>query len=148
MPRTVLAVALGPWLVALAFAVSGVAAFATGQPLIWPAHDLTLSEAIGSRDAGEAIRLMEDGASPDIRYPTYDIFKQGQHIPLTPLEAAIATRRADLFNLLLTYGARIDAQSARPLTCFARQEGADTIAATLQERFGPQDACDGITLPW
>ena len=141
------AVAAAPCAVALVFAVSGVLALARGTPLVWPARPATLSEAMASRDQGEVLRQVASGVSLDARYDVYDVIKAGRHTPVTPLEAAIATREEYMFELALNYGAHLGPDNARLLFCLADAHRATGIRDTVKEKFGPQD-CEGVTLPW
>ena len=141
------AVALAPCIVALTFAVSGVAALLGERPLVWRARPVTLSEAIANRDQGEVVRQVGTGVSLDGRYDVYDVIKRGRHTPATPLEAAIATREDYMFELGLAYGAHLGPDNARGLFCLAEAEKATDIRDALREKFGPQD-CAGVTLPW
>ena len=93
--------ALPPTLVLLAFAASGATALTTGQPLFWPAQPVTLTEAIGMHDTAEIVRQIALGANPNIRYDTWDILKRYQHVSVTPLEAAVATREQNLFEMII-----------------------------------------------
>src|SRR3954453_10587742 len=92
-----LSLAVPAVVVMVLFAVSGAMALATGRPLLWAAQNMTLTEAIGMHDTAEAVRQIAIGASPNARYDTWDVLKRDQHITLTPLEAAVATREAYLF---------------------------------------------------
>ena len=143
-----LALALPPVAVLVAFAASGTAALATGQPLFWPAQPATLTEAIGMHDTGEIVRQLSLGANPNIRYDTWDILKRYQHVSVTPLEAAVATRERYLFDMIVAHGALLTPQNAPTLHCFAVQEHAADIAAYLADRFPPPASCDGVQLPW
>ena len=142
------AIALPPIVVCLAFAASGVAALTTGQPLFWPAQTVTLTEAIGMHDTAEIVRQIALGAKPNIRYDTWDILKRYQHVSVTPLEAAVATREQYLFETIVALGALLTPENARTLHCFAVQEHATDIAAYLAARFPPPASCDGVQLPW
>jgi len=141
------AVALAPCIVALTFAVSGVAALLGERPLVWRARPVTLSEAMANRDRGEVVRQVKAGMPLDGRYDVYDVIKRGRHTPATPLEAAIATREDYMFELGLAYGAHLGPDNARGLFCLAEAEKATDIRDALREKFGPQD-CAGVTLPW
>jgi hypothetical protein len=141
------AVAAAPCAVALVFAVSGAAALSGGQPLVWSARPVTLSEAMASRDQGEVVRQVASGVSLDGRYDVYDVIKRGRHTPATPLEAAIATREQYMFELALNYGAHLGPDNARGLFCLAEAERATDIRDDLQKAFGSQD-CSGVRLPW
>ena len=140
-------VAVAPCLVALLFAASGMDALVTGQPLVWPARPVTLSEAMANRDQGEVVRQVSAGVGLDARYDVYDVIKPGRHTPATPLEAAIATREQYMFELGLAYGARLGPDNGRVLFCLAEREGATDIRDALQEKFGRQE-CEGLPLPW
>ena len=142
------AIAMPPIVVCLAFAASGTAALTTGQPLFWPAQPVTLTEAIGMHDTAEIVRQIALGANPNIRYDTWDILKRYQHVSVTPLEAAVATREQYLFETTVALGALLTPENARTLHCFAVQEHATDIAAYLAARFPPPASCDGVALPW
>lgn len=131
-----------------ALAASGTVGLVRGQPLLWPAQPVTLTEAIGMHDTGEIVRQIALGANPNARYDTWDILKRYQHITLTPLEAAVATREKYLFEMIVAHGALVTADNATTLYCFARQENAADIAAYVAERFPPPASCDGVRLPW
>jgi hypothetical protein len=143
-----LALAVPPVAVLTAFAASGAAALTTGQPLFWPAQPVTLTEAIGMHDTGEIVRQIALGANPNIRYDTWDILKRYQHVSVTPLEAAVATREQYLFETIIAHGALLTPDNARTLYCFAVQEHATDIAAYVGARFPPPASCDGVQLPW
>jgi hypothetical protein len=140
-------VAAAPCAVAIVFAASGVDAFVTGRPLVWPSRPVTLSEAMANRDQGEVVRQVAAGVSLDGRYDVYDVIKSGRHTPATPLEASIATREQYMFELGLAYGARLGPDNARVLFCLADAERATDIRDDLLRKFGPQD-CRGVLLPW
>jgi hypothetical protein len=142
------ALALPPVAVLLTFAASGAAALATGQPLFWPAQPVTLTEAIGMHDTAEIVRQIALGANPNIRYDTWDILKRYQHVSVTPLEAAVATRVQNLLEMVIAYGALLTPENARTLHCFAVQEHAADIAAYVAARFPPPASCVGVQLPW
>jgi hypothetical protein len=143
-----LALAVPPVAVLTAFAASGAAALTTGQPLFRPAQPVTLTEAIGMHDTGEIVRQIALGANPNIRYDTWDILKRYQHVSVTPLEAAVATREQYLFETIIAHGALLTPDNARTLYCFAVQEHATDIAAYVAARFPPPASCDGVQLPW
>ncbi|HKH73847.1 MAG TPA: hypothetical protein VKA59_20955 [Vicinamibacterales bacterium] len=143
-----LALGVPPVAVLTAFAASGAAALTTGQPLFWPAQPVTLTEAIGMHDTGEIVRQIALGANPNIRYDTWDILKRYQHVSVTPLEAAVATREQYLFETIIAHGALLTLDNARTLYCFAVQEHATDIAAYVAARFPPPASCEGVQLPW
>jgi hypothetical protein len=144
---TILGVALPAVLVAVLFGVSGAAALVVGRPLLWAPSDLTLAEAVGLRDQGEAVRLIMLGADPNRRYDVRDVFREDEHVVLTPLEAAVITREDYMLDLVLDYGARIDDRNSSTLQCLARAVGADAIRASVVELSREVD-CAGVELPW
>jgi hypothetical protein len=153
MPRwltmlTSLALALPPAAVLAAFAASGTTALISGQPLFWPAQPVTLTEAIGMHDTAEMVRQIALGANPNSRYDAWDILKRYQRVSVTPLEAAVATRERNLFEIIVAHGALLTPENARTLHCFAVQEHAADIAAYLAARFPPPASCDGVQMPW
>ena len=153
MPRWVtigmsFALALPPAAVLTAFAVSGSVALTRGQPIFWPAQPVTLTEAIGMHDTAEIVRQIALGANPNVRYDTWDILKRYQHVSVTPLEAAVATREQYLFETIVAQGGLLTPENARTLHCFAVQEHATDIAAYVAARFPLPASCDGVLLPW
>jgi hypothetical protein len=143
-----IALAVPPAGILAVLAASGASALVRGQPLLWPAQPVTLTEAIGMHDTGEIVRQLSLGADPNTRYDTWDILKRYQHVSVTPLEAAVATRERYLFEMIVAHGALVTPENARTLQCFAAQERASDIAAYLAERFPPPASCDGVQLPW
>jgi hypothetical protein len=143
-----LALAVPPAGTLAVLAASGAVALVRGQPLLWPAQTVTLTEAIGMHDTGEIVRQIALGANPNSRYDTWDILKRDQHVTVTPLEAAVATREKYLFEMVVAHGALVTTENARTLYCFAVQEHATDIAAYVADRFPPPASCVGVTLPW
>ena len=142
------ALALPPVATLAVLAASGTVALVSGQPLLWPAQPVTLTEAIGMHDTGEIVRQLALGANPNARHDAWDILKRFQRVSVTPLEAAVATRERHLFELIVAHGALLTPETARTLHCFAVQEHAAEIAAYLVARFTPPGSCDGVQLPW
>ena len=123
-------------------------AIVRGEPIVWPPQRVTLTEAIGMHDTAEIVRQISLGADPNARYDTWDVIKRLQHVELTPLEAAVATRELYLFELVTAHGAMVTTENARELQCFAAQEHASDIAASLAKQFTPPGSCHGVVLPW
>ena len=144
----VIALALPPSATLAALAVSGTVALVRGQPLLWPAQPVTLAEAIGMHDTAEIVRQFALGANPNARYDAWDILKPDQHVSVTPLEAAVATRERYLFELVVLQGGLLTEANARTLHCFAVQEHAPEIAASIAARFPPPASCVGVQMPW
>jgi hypothetical protein len=115
---------------------------------VWAAEPVTLTEAIGMHDSGEVVRQISLGVNPNARYDAWDVLKRYQHVSVTPLEAAVATRELYLFDLVVAHGGLVTLENARTLQCFAAQERATEIAEYLASRFAQPDSCDGVKLPW
>ena len=138
----------GALLVAVTVAMFAVLPF--GIDPAWYVEPLTLPEAAALRDNGEVMRLIGLGANPNEAGTVRAGFAHNEAQMLTPLEAAVAIRRADMVEVLLENGARMDAATWTRLLCFADVVGAGDVRA-LVERRRPQDAsasCDGVNTPW
>jgi hypothetical protein len=75
-----------------------------GRPIQWGNDGLTLSEAAAYGDAGEVVRLLNEGRDPNAIYPVRRGAVRGR-VESTPLEAARASGRAEMVQLLLDEGA-------------------------------------------
>ena len=149
-PRRLLAIcAAAPALAAIAVgAAIVVTAAAGGPPPFWRGGSLTLSEAAALHDQGELVRMIASGSDPNVVYP----LRPGVVAvsSLTPLEAAVAARRAEMVDLLMLHGATVNADSWRRLHCLAVSVEAADVAETL-DRYKPAGAataCDGVGTPF
>jgi len=122
--------------------------WATGASPFWRDPALTMSEAAALSNAGEIVRLITvERQDPNRAWPVREGIL-GAAQTLTPLEAAIAIRRAELIPVLLQYGATVpDAGPARAtLICraatIAEPEVIDTLVAT-GDRSDPRSNCAG-----
>ena len=117
---------------------------------MWYVEPVTLPEAAALRDNGEVMRLIGLGADPNKAGPVRPNFAHNDAQVLTPLEAAVGIRRADMVELLLENGANMDAATWTRLICFADVVKAGDVRALLEER-RPQGAsaeCQGVRTPW
>jgi hypothetical protein len=150
-PRLLTALFAAPGVIFVLLTATLVIGPLVGFDPIWRSEALTLPEAAGLRDNGEVLRLLRDGADINAAGPIRPDFIKSYEITMTPLEAAVGIRRADMVKLLLDRGAVMDQQSWPGLVCFARQERATDVEALLVER-APAGAslasCDGIKTPW
>ena len=129
-------------------AVIVVSAAAEGAPPFWHGGPLTLSEAAALRDQGEVSRLTASGADPNAVYELRPGVLAASS--LTPLEAAVGARRAEMVELLMLRGANVDEAGWRRLHCFALETGAADVVQVL-ERYTPANAtasCEGIRTPF
>jgi hypothetical protein len=129
-------------------AVAAIVIAVVAAPRFWKGGTLTLSEAAALRDEGEVVQLVDNGTDPNAAYTVRDGVLAAS--PLTPLEAAVGARRAEMVYLLMRHGAKVDAGSWRRLHCFALNTGAGDVVEML-DRFKPAGAatsCEGISTPF
>jgi hypothetical protein len=118
-----------------------------GEPPMWPRREVHLAEAAGTRDESEAVRLVESGADPNVRYPIGRGLIDGGPTELTPLEAAVANDDPAMLAQLLHHGATFDAPTWNRLRCIA--EGQDVIVELDRRKPNGADLqCAGIVRPW
>jgi hypothetical protein len=138
----------------------------TGRSL-WPPDQVTLAEAIATRNNAEALRLITLGASPNQPSRVRDgLLTDGRDVVVTPLEAAVGAQRADSLRMLLANGAVVDQAELRILRCYERtrpdsgvheildarlsDEGRGTTSGTpglSSTPLGPGSDCTGVRLP-
>ena len=140
LPGALLIVATAAMLLGLPFGV---------DPL-WQVEPLTLPEAAALHDSGEIVRLIDLGEDPNVAGPVRPDLLRNDAQVVTPLEAAVGARRADIVELLLENGAVMDAARWTRLMCFAEVIDAGDVRDLLQPRrpAGASDACEGVQTPW
>ena len=126
-----MAVAAAPPLAALAFSAVIAGGWLIGAHPFWARPELTLSEAAATRDAGEVLRLIEQqGHDPSASYPVREGVL-GDATSVSPVEAAVIVKRAEMVRLLFRHGASLTPEERRRLACAARDSGAGDVVATL-----------------
>ena len=140
LPGAVLIVATAAMLLGLPF----------GADPLWRVEPLTLPEAAALRDNGEVVRLIDLGEDPNKAGPVRPNFLRNDAQVVTPLEAAVGARRADMVELLLENGAVMDAAMWTRLMCFAQVVDAGDVRALIEPRRPAQasETCDGVQTPW
>jgi hypothetical protein len=148
------AVAL-PCIVLAAVSAWWVAGGLTGRGL-WPPDQVTLAEAIATRNNAEALRLITLGASPNQPSRVRDgLLTNGYEVLVTPVEAAVGAERADSLRMLLANGAVIDERELRVLRCYERTRRDSGVREILDARapgepsttLGSGSDCTGVRLP-
>lgn len=125
------AIAGAPALAALAFSIVIGVGWALGAQPFWAIPELTLSEAAATRDAGEVVRLVEQQhQDPNASYSVRDGVV-GPGTSVSPLEAAVVVKRAEMVRLLLRLGAAPGAEERLRFACLARRGGAEDVVAAL-----------------
>jgi hypothetical protein len=115
---------------------------------LWPPDDVTLSEAIATRNNAEALRLIALGANPNVPSRVRDgMLTYGYDVTMRPLEAAVGAQREDSLRLLLEHGAIVDAALARTLRCYERVHPERGIRTILEGLSSEPIECDGVPLP-
>ena len=119
----------------------------TGGP--WQPEAVTLPEAAATRDLGEAARLIGLGQDPS----TPGVVRTGMVFTdreawVTPLEAAVAIKRADMVEMLVSYGARTDPATLDVLRCWERQHDDEDVRDVLEQLAAatPEPTCDRVNL--
>jgi hypothetical protein len=137
--------AAAPPLVAFVGSVAIAAGWPAGAQPFWSVPELTLSEAVATRDAGEVTRLVErERVDPNRAWPVRGGLL-GEVTSATPLEAAVLARREEMARLLLRLGAVVPEGAPRAaLICLGvRAAAADVIALLLESGDGsdPRAGC-------
>jgi hypothetical protein len=147
-------------LLAVAFAVPGgalviaTAVMLMGLPLgadpLWRVEPITLAEASALRDNGEVVRQIEAGADPNAPSRVRADVLRADAVVVTPLEAAVASDRGDMVQVLVEQGATLDAATWNRLACFASRLEADDALAALEARrpSGAPADCEHVQTPW
>jgi hypothetical protein len=121
---------------------------ALGGHGLWPADEVTLPEAIATRNSAEAARLIGLGQDPNARGRVRAGMLAGHDIRVTPLEAAVWVRDAALVRMLLAYGAVADRNELRVLRCMddavGRRETHEVLAGLSPE---PWPMCNEVQIP-
>ncbi|HEY1303469.1 MAG TPA: hypothetical protein VGF24_07980 [Vicinamibacterales bacterium] len=125
-------------------------AIGSSHPM-WRVEPINMSEAAVLRDSGTIVQLILRGEDPYARREIRADLLFNDRVELTPFEAGIAARRADIVDVILfSARTRPDAATWTHLKCLAILEGDKDVSATL-DRYRPESAtemCDGVTRPW
>jgi hypothetical protein len=126
-------VAVAPLLVVFLASAWAVIGWVAGTSPYWPDPQLTLSEAAGLGNAGEVVRLITlERRDPNRSWPVREgILGSAQSV--TPLEAAVSSRRVAVIPVLLQYGVDVpkNGVARTRLICRAVSAGAPDIVDIL-----------------
>lgn len=122
-----------------------------GTHPMWRVEPVNLSEAAALRDMATVARLIRRGEDPYQRREVRADLIFNDRAELTALEAAIASGRAEVMQMILwSSSKKPDAVEWTHLRCLSRLEETDDIDEVL-DRYKPESAvleCSGITRPW
>jgi hypothetical protein len=138
-----------PQLAALILAAAVMVAWLVAADTFWPLPEMTLSEAVVTRDYAEVVRLIENGADPNrASHIRADMLNSAEYTK-TPLEAAVGTGVIELVQLLLRHGATMPAGAARAsLICESvRVEAEDVTELLLATGDGSDPRAECAAIP-
>jgi hypothetical protein len=112
---------------------------------------VNISEAAALRDAATVVNLIQRGVDPRAPYPVPAGRLFDHAVTMTPLEAAVAARRPEVVDVILS-ARPLDAAGWAGAACLARSvPDADiraVVAAHRPEGAAPDVDCAGYTRPW
>jgi hypothetical protein len=125
--------------------------WSVGLPMgrgLWPSDDVTLAEAVATRNNAEALRLIARGADPNRAGRVREgLLTNGYDVVVLPVEAAVAAQRADSLRMLLANGASVDDRELRVLRCLERARRDSGVREILDRRASGEADCNDIRLP-
>jgi hypothetical protein len=137
----------GPCLALAFLSAWWTAAWLAGNGL-WPPDDVTLSEAVATRNNAEAVRLIESGANPNQPSHVRDgLLTSGYAITIKPIEAAVGAQRADSVRTLLANGAAVDQEELRVLRCLEEARHDSGVRELLAAQSTSAVDCNGLRSP-
>ncbi|HET9271098.1 MAG TPA: hypothetical protein VFO31_23140 [Vicinamibacterales bacterium] len=136
---------VGLWSLGLcAMTVAGVNPYWTQQPV-------NISEAAALRDAATVVNLIRHGADPRQPYPVRAGALFERAVTMTPLEAAVAARRAEVVDVILS-ARPLDAAGWTGAACLAAsvpdEDIREVVAAHRPEGAPPDVDCASYARPW
>jgi hypothetical protein len=147
MSRTLMWITAGPCLALALLSAWWTAAWLGGNGL-WPPDDVTLSEAVATRNNAEAVRLIEGGANPNQPSHVRDgLLTSGYAITIKPIEAAVGAQRADSVRTLLANGAAVDQEELRVLRCLEEARHDSGVRELLAAQSTSAVDCTGLRSP-
>jgi hypothetical protein len=115
---------------------------------LWPPDDVTLSEAVATRNTAEAVRLIESGVNPNQPSRVRDgLLTSGYAVTIKPIEAAVGAQRADSVRTLLVNGATVDREELRVLRCLEQTRHDSGVRELLAVQSTSDVDCNGVRSP-
>ena len=121
-----------------------------GTHPMWRAEPVNLSEAAAVRDQATVVQLMRRGDDPYQRREVRADLLFNDRAELTAFEAAIASGREEIMEILLWSAPRPTAGEWNRLRCLSKLQETDDIDEVL-DRYKPESAvleCSSVTRPW
>ena len=121
-----------------------------GTHPLWRAEPVNLSEAAALRDQATVVRLIASGEDAYQRREVRADLLFNDRVELTPLEAAIASRRSEIVEIIVVTAPPAAPAEWNRLRCLAQLEGDEDVIETF-DRYRPKPAdleCTGVTRPW
>ena len=147
MKRGLMWISAGPCLVLAVVSAWWTVGALAGNGL-WPPDEVTLSEAVATRNNAEAVRLIEKGANPN--QPGYvrdGLLTNGYAVTVKPIEAAVGAQRGDSLRMLLDNGASIDQEELTVLRCLERARRDSGVSELLAAQSTSAVDCAGVRSP-
>jgi hypothetical protein len=115
---------------------------------LWPPDDVTLSEAVATRNNAEAVRLIEKGANPNQPGRVREgLLTNGYAVTVKPVEAAVGAQRADSLRTLLANGAVVDHEELRVLRCLEQTRHDSGVRELLAAQSTSDVDCNAVRSP-
>ena len=117
----------------------------------WIEQPVNMSEAAALRDPAAVVNLIHRGVDPRKPYPVPAGRLFDRAVTMTPLEAAVAARRPEVVNVILSVQP-LDAAAWRGAACLAGsvpdKDIREVVAAHRPEGAAADVDCAGYTRPW
>jgi hypothetical protein len=147
MRRSLIWIIAGPCLVLAFLSAEWTVGLLAGGGL-WPPDEVTLSEAVATRNNAEAVRLIGSGANPNQPSEVRDgLLTNGYAVTIKPIEAAVAAQRADSVRTLLAHGAAVDVEEVRVLRCLEETRRDAGVRELLAAPSTSATDCNGLRSP-
>jgi hypothetical protein len=121
-----------------------------GTHPLWRVEPVNLSEAAALRDQATVVQLIRHGDDPYQRREVRADLLFNDRADLTAFEAAIASGRAEVMEVMLWSAPKPGPAEWNRLRCLSQLQETDDIDEVL-DRYKPESAvleCSGVTRPW